>query len=123
MFIFKTQFGRYICKCIVSKYRDSGALALQLVGAEDSPYEGEPIAMATENLPHLNVGLTNGEQVLTFIKDWSENQGILDQLVEQNMVRRVCRQEQPVTVPTGYVQADLVEIIDQSLVADFKELP
>jgi hypothetical protein len=123
MFIFKTQFGRYICKCIVSKYRDSGALALQLVGAEDSPYEGEPIAMATVNLPHLNVGLTNGEQVLTFIKDWSENQGILDQLVEQNIVRRVCRQEQPVTVPTGYVQADLVEIIDQSLVADFKELP
>ena len=123
MFIFKTQFGEeYICECIVSQYRESGAFALQLIGAEDSPYEGEPIAMATVNLPHLNVGLTDGERVLTFIKDWSENQGILDQLVEQNMVRRVCQQGQPVRVPTGYVQADLVEVICPTMVDDFKEL-
>ena len=40
MFNFKTSFGaEYICECIVSAYRDGGAFALQLIGAEDSPYE------------------------------------------------------------------------------------
>jgi len=123
MFIFKTQFGEeYICECIVSQYRDGGAFSLQLIGAEDSPYQGEPIAMATVNLPHYPVGRNKEGRVLTFIKDWSENQGILDQLVEQNMVERVCRQGEPVRVPTGYVQADLVEVICPTMVDDFKEL-
>ena len=124
MFIYKTQFGaQYICECVVSSYRDGGAFSLQLIGAEDSPYEGEPIAMATVNLPHMGIGLAGkGGRVLTFIKDWSENQGILDQLVEQNLVQRVCRQGEPVRVPTGLVQADLVEVICPTLVDDFKEL-
>ena len=123
MFIFKTQFGEeYICECVVSAYRDGGAFALQLIGAEDSPYEREPIAMATVNLPHMGLGTGKGGRVLTFIKDWSENQGILDQLVEQNLVQRVCRHGAPVRVPTGFVEADLVEVICPTLVDDFKEL-
>lgn len=123
MFIFKTQFGEeYICECVVSQYRESGAFALQLIGAEDSPYEREPIAMATVNLPHMGLGAGKGGRVLTFIKDWSENQGILDQLVEQNLVQRVCRHGEPVRVPTGHVQADLVEVICPTMVDDFKEL-
>ena len=121
MFNFKTSFGaEYICECIVSAYRDGGAFALQLVGAEDTPYEGEPIATATVNLPHMGLGAGKGGRVLTFIKDWSENQGILDQLVEQNLVERVYRQGEPVRVPTGYVQADLVEVVSHQLVADFE---
>lgn len=121
MFIFKTRFGaEYTCECVVSGYRDGGAFSLQLIGAEDSPYEGEAIAIATVNLPHMGLGYSKGGRVLTFIKDWSENQGILDQLVEQNKVERVYRHGEPVRVPTGYVQADLVEVVSHQLVADFE---
>jgi len=121
MFIFKTRFGaEYTCECVGYGYRDGGAFCLQLIGAEDSPYEGEPIAIATVNLPHMGLGYSKGGRVLTFIKDWSENQGILDQLVEQNKVERVYRHGEPVRVPTGYVQADLVEVVSHQLVADFE---
>ena len=70
----------------------------------------------------MGLGTGKGGRVLTFIKDWSENQGILDQLVEQNLVQRVCRHGEPVRVPTGYVEADLVEVICPTMVDDFKEL-
>ena len=76
VFTYKTQFGdTYQCKIVGGKYRNGG-LALQLVDAET----GEPISIATlcvSNLP---------DNSFIAVKDYSENRGMLDFLVENGIV-------------------------------------
>lgn len=62
-------------------FYDNGRAALQLIDADD----GEPVATATTNLP--DEPLEEGE---AFVKDYSENRGMLDWLVKNGLA-----------VPTG----------------------
>jgi hypothetical protein len=84
-------------------YIDGGAPALT-AATED----GSPLATLTSNLPFSKAKLTTGNH--TFIKDYSENEGVLSQLVAQKIVRDTGER-----VQTGFTQACLVEIIDPLL--------
>jgi hypothetical protein len=83
--------------CIVRKRQyDNGRPALVLVDAED----GSPIATATVNLPDVPLGRNQ-----VAIKDWSENEGVLDALVAAGVVKHTGQ-----TVPSGFVEVPICEL-------------
>lgn len=90
--------------CIVRKRQyDNGRPALQLIDAED----GSPIATATVNLPDLPA-----EPNQVFVKDWSENEGMLNALVAAGVVK-----------PTGQtVRSRFVEVPVCELQPPFREV-
>jgi hypothetical protein len=85
---------------------DNGRTALQLVDKETQ----EPIVRATVNMIELsdegfNTIVTNQKckkENLLLIKDWSENEGILDALVKNNIVIPT-----GLKVPNGFIEADV----------------
>lgn len=77
------------CNILLGHY-NTGSTALQLV----SP-TGEPLLTATVNIPAV---ILNPDQVL--IKDYSENTGILDELIRLNIVSQ----------PEFYVTSGFVDI-------------
>ena len=78
------------------KYHDNGALALQAYDEEG------PFATLSTNLP-LSKSLPKNQ---CFFKNWSENDGFLEQLEAQGLVKRVGPSMQ-----TGFVSAPLVEVL------------
>ena len=112
--------------------------AISLKGAEGSLYEYEPIARATVNIPEFNEEMRrsgafsnldemddrtfNNERIITedhpwtFIKDYSENEGMLQQLVDNGIVEDLYTR-----VACGFSYADLVLIQDKDLVAQWEE--
>lgn len=80
------QFLGTECDVLLSRYAPvpdgppKGVVALQLVNKED----GTTFRVASVNLPGHVVQLDNDRQ--TFIKNYSENEGILDALVEAGIV-------------------------------------
>lgn len=81
-------------------YLESGAAAL-LFNSED----GERIATLSVNLQQPLPSPNH-----TFIKDYSENEGVLAQLVAQNIVRDTGQR-----AASGFVTVPLVEIVEPSL--------
>jgi hypothetical protein len=79
------QFRKWNCELVRSEYRNNGRTALELVAAADDCYEGiykgEPIATCTINIPEADL-----EPNEVIIKDYSENAGMLDALVESGVV-------------------------------------
>lgn len=88
-------FLGYNCQVIKTKYAQGGAICLRLVSTEN-----EPIATATVNVPEYKV-----RSGYLLIKNYSENQGILDALVEAGIVTPT-----GVTIPVGYCQAELCKL-------------
>ncbi len=80
---------------IKKKQYDNGRLALLLTIAEGEPNHGEPMAVATVNLPEQTI-----PEPLVFIKDYAENEGILDALMGAGIVSE----------PLGFVPSGFVEI-------------
>lgn len=66
---------------------------------------GDPAYMLTVNIPDFPL-LPEHEDKVTFIKNWSENEGILQALIEQKIVR-----DTGFIFPTGHVYANLVEVL------------
>jgi hypothetical protein len=77
------------------KYQD-GNNAMQLVDAET----GEPYMTATATLG------TNLKDKYVLIKNYSENSGILEALIEQGVIK-----DTGVMFPTGYVELHLCELL------------
>ena len=73
------------------KYQDNGTLALMLL----NPREGEREMTVTVNLPNAVL-----DEDCVWVKDWSENEGIVDALVRAGVGRTTGR-----TWPTGFVEA------------------
>lgn len=83
--------------CIVQKPQyENGRPALQLVDAED----GSPIAEATVNLPDVPAGPNQ-----VFVKDWSENEGMLRVLTEAGVLKPTGE-----TVRSGFVDVAVCEL-------------
>lgn len=83
--------------CLVQKRQyDNGRVALQLVDVED----GSPIAKATVNLPDVPLGKNQ-----VAIKDWSENEGMLDALVAASVITPTGQM-----VRSGYVEVPVCEL-------------
>ena len=91
----KIQFKKYACILTVGRYVN-GRIALQLVDEMDL----NPIAIATVNLPDKRLGANK-----VFIKNWSENEGILDALADAGVIEPTGKK-----VDTGFVQADIAEL-------------
>jgi hypothetical protein len=89
-------FLGYDCVIRFPKY-GNGRTAIQLFIEET----GEPMATASVNLP--DVELTSDEVA---IKNWSENEGILDILVDAGVVA-----EPHKTEPTGYTYAHICKFL------------
>ena len=96
----KTQlvtFRGWKCRVDYAKYAN-GRTAMQLVDVNT----GESVAMVTVNLP--DAPLAEG---YVFIKDWSENEGVLDALDRAGVVKATAR-----VVPTGYVMANEARVLE-----------
>jgi hypothetical protein len=90
--------------CIVQKCQyGNGRPALQLIDAND----GDPIATATVNLPDVPAGPNE-----VFIKDYSENEGMLKALTDAGVIK-----------PTGdSVRSGFVTVPRAELQPPFREL-
>lgn len=85
----KVQFCSWPCWVERRTYGHSDRIALMLVDAED----GEPVAVATVHTPDLALA---ADEVV--IKDYSENEGMLECLVAADVISRPLRD-----VESGYV--------------------
>ena len=98
-------FGTRLCDIRIAKYSNNRT-ALQLFDADD----GSPVATPTVNIVAVSddqfekiasTVLCEKERLL-FIKDWSENEGILQDLIAQNIVT-----DTGTFIPTGFVRANV----------------
>ena len=110
-------FKSWSCRVIPVLYMNN-ILALQLKDIDD----GSPIATATVNLEELEESvlklIKDTGNCFTFIKCYSENEGILKALVDAKVV------SQPVThVSSGYIsRIPLVEVLNKELVSEWFNL-
>ena len=99
----------WLCRVVPAMYSNK-ILALQLKDIED----GSPIATATVNLEeHAHVLLSEmskGNAILTFVKDYSENEGMLKALVDAQVVV-----DTGIKAPSGYVEVTVVELAHDTL--------
>lgn len=73
----KVQFKQWLCDVNKLNYGENDAIALTLTNPEDGP-----IATATVCIPDLPLPTKDH----TWIKTWSENEGMLEALVEAGIV-------------------------------------
>ncbi len=96
--IIKTKYFTGDVDLVVGQY-SNGRLALQMFCSHTKELALTP----TVNIPEV---FLKENEIL--IKNWSENEGILDSLVEQGLVEDTGK-----VVPTGYVIANIVKITDK----------
>lgn len=93
--IIKTKYGEYDVDLVWGTY-PSGRKSMKLIDKK----EGYPIMIATVDLPvHLEP-----DEIL--IKNWSENEGILEELQRLSIIGEVIEE-----VPTGFVKAHKVKLL------------
>lgn len=95
------------CFLVWDRYKMGGGIALHIHDVEG------PIATATVNIPEYR--LKHNE---VCIKNWSENEGCLEELERLGFVERT-----GVTVPTGYVQSPVVKLLVDPPFDDLPEQP
>ena len=144
----KMTFKDWDCEVVVRPYMDPSLACIQLVGAEGTSYEHEPIAIATCNLPEQwddfchDVGVYNianpdrclsrkgvkGSLPLTFIKDYSENEGMLDSLLEHDIVigftedgEETKDKDNMLWYHNGFIQAPIVAVSNATLIKQYRE--
>ena len=101
------QFKDWRCRLYLASYSD-GNTALSMYDTED----GSAIACVSLNLVPVEPELLE-DRALIYLKDYSENEGMLDLLIAEGIVERTGRYRQ-----SGYIEAPLVRIIDPELVAE-----
>lgn len=92
----KVKFKKWNCIVRKSNYFDNGRIALSLVDKD-----GDEVATATVNLPDEQIGEDE-----VFIKDYSENEGILKALQEAKIVGPVIE-----SVSTGFVSVQKCKLL------------
>ena len=99
------QHKEYKCKVHFQKYQNNNNTAILLYGAPETDYEHELITIATVNgditLPKNIVG----------IKTWSENEGIVQSLVDGNVIKPFLLGGEP----TGYVVIEHYKLTEEAL--------
>lgn len=94
------------CDCEVVKHKyNNGRTALELVIAKDDEerdlFKGEPMTMATVNIPMANL---EADEVV--IKDYSENEGVLEALVKAGVVKDTGK-----IIATGFVTCPVCKLL------------
>lgn len=82
------------------RYAGNGRHVLELRDVDD----GSVVMIATTNLPHVDLGPSE-----VIIKNYSENEGVLEFLQENGIVGPVKRE-----VPTGWVTCQIVDLLKTS---------
>jgi len=98
MYIGDCTFKKWHCK-IDLKFYSNGRKAIVLSDKESE----EPIATATVNIPQATLP---DDRNYCFIKNWSENDGVLQSLQEAKIIGEILA-----FYPTGYAEAMLVKIL------------
>lgn len=93
---YEVNFLGYNCILNFGQYAN-GRTAIQLIDVED----GAPVAIATVNVPEYDLA---ADEVV--IKSYSENIGVLDALINANIVRETGR-----FVNTGYISAPVCKLL------------
>jgi hypothetical protein len=101
------QFKDWRCRLYLASYSD-GNTALSMYDTED----GSAITCVSINLAPVEAELLE-DRALIYLKDYSENEEMLDLLVAEGIVERTGHTRQ-----SGYIEAPLVRIIDPELVAE-----
>ena len=96
-FIKKVKYKDWNCNLLKSYYINGNRVALYLVAGED----GEPVSTCTVNLP--DEPLDEGE---VFIKDYSENEGMVEFLEKEGVVKPTGRM-----VQSGYVLIPVCKLL------------
>lgn len=96
MYTLKTPYSEYNVTISKRKY-SNGRTSLQIIDAED----GFPVMTATTNVPEVE--LAENEII---IKNYSENEGVLEFLQENGIVGEVKR-----TIGIGFVSVPVVELL------------
>jgi hypothetical protein len=100
----------YECTVSLHRYKANGQPAIVLNGAPGTNYEGVAVAMATACIPVLT------DRKTTAIKDYNENEGVLDALVAAGVVQRT-----GMKYPSGFVELDIVRLAPEFLAEMEKE--
>lgn len=99
-FTFTTKSGgSYQVFIELGKYRN-GQTAVSLIDAED----GSPVATVTVCVPELSL-----DENEIIVKDYSENEGMLEFLLENNIV-----EERSEFIDTGYVRCPVVKLLPEA---------
>ena len=101
----KIKFKHWECALKLGSYSNNRT-ALCLVDADD----GSVVAVATVNIVAVSDDefakiadtIACEKEQLLFIKDWSENEGMFNSLVDQGIVR-----DAEISIPTGFVHANV----------------
>ncbi len=110
-------FKSWLCRVVPTKYTNTGSLALMLKEVDT----GESIATATINMIDDDAQALidkhfGYEQIPVYIKDYSENQGMLVALQEAGVVSDVVEY-----FHSGYIRVPLVVITNQELINWFSD--
>lgn len=89
------------CDLLKSYYAHGNRVALCLVAGEKDECPGEPVSTCTVNLPDEPLG--EGE---VFIKDYSENEGMVEFLVKEGVVEKTGRE-----VRSGYIAVPVCKLL------------
>jgi hypothetical protein len=93
----KIKFQDWNCLLEFGEYQNNGRTAITLIDESD----GSPITTATINLPNVSL---NDDEVI--IKDYSENEGILNILLINGVVELTGK-----SVDTGFVNCEICKLI------------
>jgi hypothetical protein len=96
MYTLKTAYETYNVRLKFAKY-NNGRTAIELIDVED----GCPVMMATVNLPETDL---NEDEII--IKNYSENEGVLEFLIENGIVGNPLR-----TVSSGWITCPVVKLL------------
>ncbi len=112
------RFRRWDCHIILHRYADEAARPALLLVAADTKhnadqdvYPGEAITIATTNLPDEPI-----PEGCTIIKTWSENEGIFEWLLKENIIQPTGQHRQ-----AGHEMAPVV-IINPEFLATAKQI-
>ena len=99
----KIKFKKWNC-IIKIRYYQNKRIALQLIDEID----GSPVAVATVNLPEIKL-----KKNQTIIKDYSENEGMLNSFQNVGLVKKIIGSTQ-----TGFVVCPIIELNMEKLQED-----
>lgn len=93
----KINFNQWECEVLIKKYPLNNRTAIELVDAEDN----SPVAVATVNFPDEPL---NNDEVL--IKDYSENEGMYQALVDAKVISEAIE-----FIQRGFVQVPKCKLL------------
>ena len=95
--LLKTKYGEYDVELKWERYAINDRPCMKFIDKKD----GEVIVISTVNLPHVRL---DANQVL--IKDYSENEGILQALIDLKIV-----EDTGIKVSAGYVEVSVCKLL------------